>query len=83
MKKLIALILTLTLALSLCACGQKAGEPAPTETPEETPVLPTPEVALLTPEGEDGYNDLSFMCLEACGELRLIDPKINLRVSDE
>ena len=35
----------------------------------------------LTPEGEDGYNLLSEMCLEACGELRLIDPKINLRVN--
>ena len=35
----------------------------------------------MTPEGTDGYNRLSEMCLEACGELRLIDPKINLRVN--
>ena len=53
MKRLICIILALALGLSLCACGQKAGEPAPTEAPEETPVLPTPEVALLTPEGEE------------------------------
>ena len=52
MKRLICIILALALGLSLCACGQKAGEPSPTEVPEETPVLPTPEVALLTPEGE-------------------------------
>ena len=53
MKRLICIILALALGLSLCACGQKAGEPAPTKAPEETPVLPTPEVALLTPEGEE------------------------------
>jgi len=35
----------------------------------------------MTPEGGDGYNLLSDLCLEACGELRLIDPKINLRVN--
>ncbi len=35
----------------------------------------------MTVTGEDGYNLLSDMCLEACGDLRLIDPKINLRVS--
>ena len=35
----------------------------------------------MTPDGRDGYNLLSEMCLEACGELRLIDPKINLRVN--
>ena len=35
----------------------------------------------MTPDGSDGYNILSEMCLEACGELRLIDPKINLRVN--
>ena len=33
-----------------------------------------------TAEGEDCYNLLSQLCMEACGELRLIDPKINLRV---
>ena len=35
----------------------------------------------MTPDGQDGYNLLSEMCLKACAELRLIDPKINLRVS--
>ena len=31
--------------------------------------------------GNDVYNLLSELCITACGELRLIDPKINLRVS--
>ena len=35
----------------------------------------------MTPDGQDGYNLLSEMCLKASAELRLIDPKINLRVS--
>ncbi len=35
----------------------------------------------MTPDGRDGYNLLSDLCLTACGELRLIDPKINLRVN--
>lgn len=35
----------------------------------------------MTPDGEDGYNLLSEMCLRASAELRLIDPKINLRVN--
>ena len=35
----------------------------------------------MRPDGQDGYNLLSDWCLRACGELRLIDPKINLRVS--
>ena len=35
----------------------------------------------MTPDGQDGYNLLSDMCLRASAELRLIDPKINLRVS--
>ena len=35
----------------------------------------------MTPEGKDGLNRLSFWCLRACEELRLIDPKINLRVN--
>ena len=35
----------------------------------------------MTPDGKDGYNLLSEMCLKASSELRLIDPKINLRVS--
>ena len=35
----------------------------------------------MTPDGMDGYNLLSEMCLKASAELRLIDPKINLRVS--
>ena len=37
----------------------------------------------MTPDGHDGFNLLSEMCLKACGELRLIDPKINLRVCRE
>lgn len=32
-------------------------------------------------EGKDSYNLLSELCMTACGELRLADPKINLRVS--
>ncbi len=35
----------------------------------------------LTPDGEDGFNLLSELCLQASLELKLIDPKINLRVS--
>jgi len=35
----------------------------------------------MTPDGKDGYNLLSQMCLKASAELQLIDPKINLRVS--
>ncbi|GHV80166.1 pyruvate formate-lyase [Spirochaetia bacterium] len=35
----------------------------------------------LNPDGCESYNDLSALCLEACLELRLIDPKINLRVN--
>ena len=31
-------------------------------------------------DGKDCYNELSELCLHACGELKLIDPKINLRV---
>lgn len=34
----------------------------------------------LTKDGTYGYNELSRMCLKACAELHLIDPKINLRV---
>lgn len=37
----------------------------------------------VTPDGGDGYNLLSRMCLQASAELRLIDPKINLRVSSQ
>ena len=33
------------------------------------------------PDGSDGFNLLSRWCLRASGELRLIDPKINLRVN--
>ncbi|MCI8441668.1 MAG: pyruvate formate-lyase [Provencibacterium sp.] len=32
-------------------------------------------------DGNDGFNLLSRLCLRASGNLRLIDPKINLRVS--
>ena len=35
----------------------------------------------MTPEGEDGYSRLSELCLTASGELKVIDPKINLRVN--
>lgn len=35
----------------------------------------------MTPDGGDGYNLLTGLCLDACGELMLIDPKINLRVN--
>ena len=31
--------------------------------------------------GNDAFNDLSELCLHACEELELIDPKINLRVN--
>ena len=34
----------------------------------------------VTRDGEPAFYDLSRLCLEACGELRLVDPKINLRV---
>jgi len=35
------------------------------------------------PDGSNVYNKLTEMCLRACGELKLIDPKINLRVSKD
>lgn len=35
----------------------------------------------VTPDGKDGFNLLSRLCLQASLELKLIDPKINLRVS--
>lgn len=35
----------------------------------------------LDADGNDTYNELSGLCLQASLELRLIDPKINLRVS--
>ena len=34
----------------------------------------------VTREGKPAFNDLSRLCLTACGELKLVDPKINLRV---
>ena len=34
----------------------------------------------LNPDGTDGYNLLSGLCLQASLELKVIDPKINLRV---
>lgn len=37
----------------------------------------------MTVDGKDGFNLLSCMCLKASGELRLIDPKINLRVGKD
>lgn len=33
-----------------------------------------------TRDGKDAFNDLSRLCMKACGELKLVDPKINLRV---
>jgi formate C-acetyltransferase len=35
----------------------------------------------LNPDGSESYNELSDLCLDASLELRLIDPKINLRVN--
>ena len=35
----------------------------------------------LNPDGSDSFNALSQLCLQASLELKLIDPKINLRVS--
>ena len=32
-------------------------------------------------DGSDAFNALSRLCLKACGELKLVDPKINLRVN--
>ena len=34
----------------------------------------------VTRDGKSAFNGLSRLCLEACGELKLVDPKINLRV---
>lgn len=35
----------------------------------------------LNPDGTESFNELSEMCLKACETLRLIDPKINLRIN--
>ena len=35
----------------------------------------------LNPDGTESYNELSDLCLQASLELKLIDPKINLRVN--
>ncbi len=35
----------------------------------------------MLPDGSDGFNELSELCLTASEELRLIDPKINIRVN--
>lgn len=35
----------------------------------------------LNPDGTESFNLLSELCLDACEDLRLIDPKINLRVN--
>ena len=37
----------------------------------------------MLPDGSDGFNLLSRWCLRASAELRLIDPKINLRVNSK
>ena len=34
----------------------------------------------ITRDGMPAFNSLSRLCLKACGELKLVDPKINLRV---
>ena len=34
----------------------------------------------VTRDGRPAFNALSRLCLKACGELKLVDPKINLRV---
>ncbi|MBQ6137920.1 MAG: pyruvate formate-lyase [Kiritimatiellae bacterium] len=34
----------------------------------------------VTRDGKNAFNDLSRLCMKACGELKLVDPKINLRV---
>ena len=34
----------------------------------------------VTRDGKSAFNALSRLCLKACGELKLVDPKINLRV---
>ena len=34
----------------------------------------------VTRDGKPSFNALSRLCLRACGELKLVDPKINLRV---
>ena len=36
-----------------------------------------------TRDGKGAFNALSRLCLRACGELKLVDPKINLRVSKD
>ncbi|MEF9974278.1 MAG: pyruvate formate lyase family protein [Clostridia bacterium] len=37
----------------------------------------------VTPDGEEGFNRLSELCLTASEELMVIDPKINLRVNGQ
>ncbi len=37
----------------------------------------------LDPDGTDTYNDLSELCLKASLDLKVIDPKINLRVNSQ
>jgi formate C-acetyltransferase len=34
----------------------------------------------VTRDGKNAFNALSRLCMKACGELKLVDPKINLRV---
>lgn len=35
----------------------------------------------LNPDGTESFNELSEMCLKACETLKVIDPKINLRIN--
>ena len=34
----------------------------------------------VTRDGKPAFNNLSRLCMKACGKLKLVDPKINLRV---
>ena len=38
-------------------------------------------LAGMKPDGSDGINEITHMCLEASYDLRLVDPKINVRVN--
>jgi formate C-acetyltransferase len=38
-------------------------------------------VLAASPDGTESYNSLSGLCMDACLDLKLIDPKINLRVN--
>ena len=50
-------------------------------SPYEMGSYKTKDFTLFDKDGNDAFNELSEMCLEASGRLLMIDPKINLRVS--